>query len=343
MAIAVLGLAPILGVVSSSAVASATSLSQDRAKAQTLLNQINTINARVERLGQKYDLAQIHLHRINNEIVNTKSVVASIKGRVERGNTQLRHDVIFSYVTSGAGQRTNPLFTPNATNIGATKVYSKLAEGNISTTIANLKSYRIELTRERSLLSSEDARARAATRTAASSFHSAKILQATLKNTLSQVKGQIGVFVSEAQAAQNAQSASSLQNAQPVAGFPAPPPDSKANIAIRAALSMVGVPYVWGGASRSGVDCSGLVMLAYAAAGIQLSHYSGSQYQETMRVPLYDIQPGDILFYGPGGDEHEAMYLGQGKMVEAEMTGTLVHVVPVRLGYGFTGLGRPRG
>jgi cell wall-associated NlpC family hydrolase len=83
-------------------------------------------------------------------------------------------------------------------------------------------------------------------------------------------------------------------------------------------------------------------MLAYEAAGIDFPHYSGAQYEDTERVPLYDIEPGDLLFYGYNGDEHVAMYVGHGDMIEAEETGTRVHITPIRLGYGFVGLGRPR-
>jgi len=323
--------------------AGAATLAQERNSASILLRQINNTNAQVERLGQKYDEAQIKLHRINNIITNTKAMVASIKGKVESGNAQLRQDVIFAYVTNGVTSANNALFTSNASSTSATNVYSQLAEGNISATIAGLKNYRIQLTHERGLLNAEDANARAVTRDAASAFHHARVLQASLNHTLAQVKGQIAVFISEAQAAAAAKSASYLRGAKPIAGFAAPPPDSRADVAIRAALSLIGTPYVWGGASRSGVDCSGLVMLAYDAAGISLSHYSGAQYSETMRVPLVDIQPGDLLFYGYNGDEHVAMYVGHGQMIEAEMTGTRVHIVPVRLGYGFAGLGRPRG
>jgi cell wall-associated NlpC family hydrolase len=322
----------------------AVGLSSERAQATTLLNQINTINGQVERLGQKYDAAQIKLKRIQNEIVNTKAVVAGIQGKLDKGNLQLRADAVFAYVTNGSSARGNPLFNSNAATAGATNVYNQLAEGNIATTLANLKNYRIKLTKERSLLAAEDAQAAAATRGAAGSFHSAKLLQAKLKNTLAQVKGQIATFIAQAQAAAAAKDASTLQTASPSgSSFPAPPPNSRANIAVNAALTYIGVWYSWGGASRSGVDCSGLVMLAYDAAGISLSHYSGAQWNETMRVPLYNIQPGDILFYGYHGDEHEAMYVGHGQMIEAETTGTRVHIVPVRLGYGFTGLGRPRG
>jgi cell wall-associated NlpC family hydrolase len=222
-------------------------------------------------------------------------------------------------------------------------VYSQLAAGNINTTIASLKTNRIKLTRERGQLAAEDRHARSLTRDAAHSLHTAKMIQSGLNNTLAHVKGQIAVFLSQAEAAATAASTAALNNAAaPANNVVPPPPDSKANIAIAAAEQYIGVPYVWGGASRSGVDCSGLVMLAYDAAGIYLPHYSGGQYDDTMRVPLVDIQPGDLLFYGYNGDEHVAMYVGGGQMIEAEMTGTTVHIVPVRLGYGFVGLGRPR-
>jgi cell wall-associated NlpC family hydrolase len=322
--------------------AGASNITNSRHEATILLSQINRINGEVGRLGQKYDEAQIKLRRLTNEIANTKAMVEQVKSDVTKGNNQLRSDVIFAFVTSGATEGNNPLFSSNASKLGSTSVYTQLAEGNISSTIANLKNYRIKLIQDRGLLRAEDANARAVTVDAASSFHKSKLLQASLNHTLAQVKGQIATDVNQEEAAAAAASAGTLSSAGPVAGFPAPPPDSRANIAIREALSYLNVPYVWGGASRSGVDCSGLVMLAYDAAGIYLPHYSGAQYDDTERVPLYDIEPGDLLFYGPGGDEHVAMYLGKGMMIEAPETGQVVHVTPIRLYGGFVGLGRPR-
>jgi len=322
--------------------ASATNIADQKAKAATLLSQIQRINSRVGLLGQRYDEALVKLHRMNNEIANTKNVVAQIENSVAKGNNQLRMDAIFAYVTSGSAQSTNPLFTTNATQIGSTKVYSELAQGNINTTLAGLKNYRIHLTSERALLKQQDQQAADTARQAASAFHDAKLLDASLQRALGQVKGQIANFIQQAQAAQAAQSASTLQNATSSVGFPAPPPNPRAAIAIKTALSYIGVPYVWGGASRAGVDCSGLIMLAYAAAGIFFPHYSGAQFADTVRVPLVDLQPGDLLFYGYNGDEHVSMYLGKGEMIEAPYTGSYVHITPVRLGYGFAGAGRPR-
>jgi len=69
--------------------------------------------------------------------------------------------------------------------------------------------------------------------------------------------------------------------------------------AVAAAESYLGVSVPVGGASRAGVDCSGLVMLAWEAAGVSLPHYSGAQMADSTPVPLSDLEPGDLLFYGP--------------------------------------------
>ena len=322
--------------------ANAAGIASERAKATVLYAQIQSTNSRVEFLGQQYDLAQIKLRQLGNKIDATKALIAQIERDVAKGNLQLKADAIFAYVTHGAFARSAPLFTTNPVKRQATDVYNKIAEGNVNMTLALLETYKIRLTHAQSTLVAEDRQAVDAIRTAARSFHEAKLLQASLRHTLRQVKGQIADYIHQQEVAAAAQSAAALRDARPVVGFAAPPPNSRANIAVRAALSFVGVPYVWGGASRRGVDCSGLTMLAYQAAGIFLPHYSGSQYTAAVPVPLFDLRPGDLLFYGPGGDEHEAMYLGNGKMIEAEHTGTFVLITDVRLGYGFVGAGRPR-
>jgi cell wall-associated NlpC family hydrolase len=322
--------------------ADAAGIASERAKAAVLYAQIQSTYGRVEFLGQQYDEDQIKLREIGNKISTTKAIVAKVERSVAKGIAQLRADAIFAYVTHGAAVGSIPLFSTNPTKSLATNVYGQIAEGNVSTTLALLETNKIRLTHERLMLVADNRQAAAAARTAARAFHEAKLLQASLQHTLSQVKGQIADYIRQQVAAAAANSAAALRDARPVLGFAAPPPNSRADIAIRAALTFVGIPYVWGGASRRGVDCSGLTMLAYDAAGIHLPHYSGAQYAATVRVPLFDLQPGDLLFYGANGSEHEAMYLGHGKMIEAEHTGTFVLITDVRLGYGFVGAGRPR-
>ncbi|MGH8918329.1 MAG: C40 family peptidase, partial [Acidimicrobiales bacterium] len=75
-------------------------------------------------------------------------------------------------------------------------------------------------------------------------------------------------------------------------------------------------------------DCSGLVMWAYAQAGISLPHYSGAQYSMGVHISMSQLQPGDLVFPSNPG-EHVAMYVGGGNIVEAPYTGATVHVIPM--------------
>ncbi len=127
----------------------------------------------------------------------------------------------------------------------------------------------------------------------------------------------------------------------------APPPTAAGGEgAVQAAESQIGVPYVWGGESPKGsadpgFDCSGLTAWSWGQVGVGLPHYSGAQMADSAPVPISDLQPGDLLFYGPGGSEHVAMYVGPGEMIEAPYTGASVWVTGLRLGDGFVGAGRP--
>ncbi len=123
-----------------------------------------------------------------------------------------------------------------------------------------------------------------------------------------------------------------------------PPPTTGAQGAVDAAMSMRGVPYQWGGASPStGFDCSGLMMWAWAQAGRSLPHSSRMQYSVTRRVSASDLQPGDLVFYGPSasGIHHVAMYIGGGQIVDALNSGSVVSVRSIGYPGSIYGYGRP--
>lgn len=113
---------------------------------------------------------------------------------------------------------------------------------------------------------------------------------------------------------------------------PDPKPSSKVETAIAYAQAQLGEPYKWGGAGPSSWDCSGLVMKAYGAAGIKLSHYAPTQFTAGTKVSVNSIKRGDLLFWSNGSVSsiyHVAIYLGNGKMIHAPRTGRNVEIVSV--------------
>jgi peptidoglycan DL-endopeptidase CwlO len=98
--------------------------------------------------------------------------------------------------------------------------------------------------------------------------------------------------------------------------------------ALRAALTKVGDPYVWGAAGPAAFDCSGLVMWAYAQEGIHLDHYTGDQWTEGEHISRSQLRPGDLVFFFPD-ISHVGMYIGNGLMVDAPTFGQPVQVQPV--------------
>jgi cell wall-associated NlpC family hydrolase len=109
-----------------------------------------------------------------------------------------------------------------------------------------------------------------------------------------------------------------------------------------AAVSRVGMPYVWGAAGPTSFDCSGLVQWSFAQAGVVMPRVAADQARTGPAVPVNALAPGDLLFYytdptAPGYISHVAIYLGDGMMIQAPQPGMNVEIVPVDLGNGYAG------
>ncbi|MDF2978928.1 MAG: hypothetical protein K0S40_3656 [Actinomycetospora sp.] len=117
----------------------------------------------------------------------------------------------------------------------------------------------------------------------------------------------------------SATSTDSQEEAAPSAG------SSAASEIIAAARSQIGVPYVWGGTSPDGFDCSGLTQYAFGKAGVELPRTSRAQATEGQEVDADSMQPGDLIFFN-SPVSHVGIYIGGGQMIEAQQTGTDVKV-----------------
>jgi cell wall-associated NlpC family hydrolase len=333
-------------VLGLSSPAGAATIADLKAKAASIESQINAAGMEISALGQKYDEAESQIATLSTQIAATQSSITKDRQRVHSDQVTLRNAVLNNYMTDGSAAASNPLFAANEKTLGDEAEYSQVAEGNLGTAVADLHTAQVQLGIQEGTLNSQRSQQEAAASSAANARAAADQQQASEQSALSQVNGQLSILVNQEQEAAALASQSTTQARLASARYSQiPPPPSAggaAGMAVAAAESQLGVPYVWGGESPGvGFDCSGLTAWAWGQAGVPLPHYSGSQMADTTPVPVSDLEPGDLLFYGPGGSEHVAMYIGDGKMIEAPYTGAYVWITALRLGDGFVGAGRP--
>ena len=104
--------------------------------------------------------------------------------------------------------------------------------------------------------------------------------------------------------------------------------------AVDLAMQFLGVPYVWGGTSPSGFDCSGLVYYVYGQLGYSLNRVADDQMKNGIPVSFEELAPGDLVGFGTGGyASHIGMYIGDGKMIHAPHTGDVVKITDITTGY----------
>jgi peptidoglycan DL-endopeptidase CwlO len=376
----VLALAASIGitsaVISTARPAGADQLSDAKAEAAAVTAKLQGINAQRASLSDQVQSATYQISQLNDQIAANQKQVAKDQAEVTKDTTQLRAQAVSDYTSSGTSNQVTQMFSSDPNTSGIRSEYSSIATGNVTTTIDNLHTAQAQLQATQAALQQQQTSKTNTRNQLQSSVDQAAQLATQYQGTLNSVDGQIQQIVQQQQAAAAAAAAQAAKaafnaklaasqkaqaTAQTVAQTSpgrsggnsggsstatavstAPPPPVPAGVsgAIQAAEGEIGVPYVWGGSSPSGFDCSGLVMWSYARAGISLPRTSGAQYAATTHISLADMQPGDLLFYGPGGSEHVAMYVGGGSMIEAPFTGASVWISSVRTGDGFAGVGR---
>jgi peptidoglycan DL-endopeptidase CwlO len=361
----------------------ADTINGDKAYAAELVAQIQQENNAISELNEEYDQAEIQLQQIDAQITSNQAAVAHSDKAVQSDMGTLRNEALDEYMSGGPNSSIAQLFSGGGYAQSDAQEYLNLAGGNISTAIDQLHVDQQNLSVRRQALNSAESAKKSTLAKLSSERNQASQEEQKLTETLSQVRGRIATLVHEQQVAEAqaeeraflarvaaerqaqlaaqraaaeaaaaaeqaaAAAAEQAQQTPPAITTPppsAPPSDGNAGaIAVHAAETQIGVPYVWGGSTPGvGFDCSGLTMWSWAQAGVELPHSAAMQMQEVTPVPLNDLQPGDLLFYydSPGYVGHVTMYIGPGEMIQAEETGTNIMITPIWY-QNLAGAGRP--
>ncbi len=345
--------------------ASADALASAQAQAAQITSQLATDQQRLDTTSEQYDAAEQQVQQVDQQITQIKSTVAQDQTNVAADTSDLRQQAVASYMAGSSDTDLQTLFSSNSEQATVTGEYQSVASGNISGAIDALSVAQSRLASQQSQLESAQSQAQSALTEASDAQQAAQQTVANQQATLARVKGQIGTLVAQRQAAEAAASHAAFLARQAAAAaaaarnpvtspsrgndpsvpvrpvLPNLPASGGAATALAAAESQIGVPYVWGGESPGrGFDCSGLTQWAWRQAGVSLPRTAAAQYDAIPHVPLSDLQPGDLLFWGYGGISHVGMYVGGGDIINAPETGELVRIEPI-WNSGLVGAGRP--
>ena len=321
-----------------------SSISSKRAEAQQVSNEINGLNANLSRADELLNLANLKLTSVKRDIVENRRELRIAKANLAKSRRTIAHRLVTLY-TNSTGTSTlelilgakslddilNQLDTENRVSSVDAQVI-----GQVEVFKASVKEHARKLALEHQQVDHLVAMRR-------TQQHAIEVRLGERRQLLSSLNGEIAQLVhqqevaqmisaqrarqsaAEAQAAQQQAAAGAVvgATAQTPEGATVVPPSSYGGV-VGIALSYQGTPYVWGGASPGGFDCSGLVMYAYSQVGVSLPHSSYAMYGMGVGVPRDQLEPGDLVFFDGLG--HVGLYIGNGLFVHAPHTGTVVQV-----------------
>jgi cell wall-associated NlpC family hydrolase len=333
-----------VGTVSSAA---GSPVDEKRAQAARIQRQIEANGDRIAALGEQYNGARIEFNRTIAGIADARRRFDEAQAQVDAKRALLQRRAANLYTGASADTPLRAIDVEDVGELARRSKYGAAASGVDNRAIGDLKLAQERLDDQRKALELEQAAAKRRRDAAAATKREIEQANASQQQLLSQVKGELARLVDQerrrreaaaAAAARAATTSRSTRGAAPAAvdpasvggGFVGPIPTSGGVGAVIAyARAQLGKPYVFATAGPNTFDCSGLTKMAWAQAGVSMAHFSGAQYNAFPHVPISALQPGDLVFKGPGGRDHVALYIGGGMQIAATHTGDYVRLQPL--------------
>jgi cell wall-associated NlpC family hydrolase len=322
---AILAIALIPGPVS------AATIAQKKAQAQHLAAEVQSLNTKMEIAVEAYDAANQKLSDVQTQIRANQHELIVARYNLLVARQTLTQRVVSLYKQDKTDMLDVLLSTRSFDQLVTEVDAMRQVDQSDSQTVSTITALKKQITERRKALLLEGKRAAALVAQRATTkrqvYSDLSYRQAKLRGVQKQVNA---MEAAEARAAKLAAERAAAAHAgasqvQPNPGGTTSSAGAHGGV-VAIAQRYLGVPYVWGGASPAGFDCSGLVMYCYAQLGISLPHNAAMQYAVCTPVAHGSEQPGDLVFFGSsaGTIHHVGIYVGGGSMIDAPYTGAVV-------------------
>jgi len=304
-------------------------------RVNAIIDELDRIGVQMDQLAEMYAQANNDQEDLVVEIAATEKRIKQKENELAAMQTDLRAVALKSFVSGGMSNSLSSVLssTRGLTDSVSKKYLTSVALNAGAGNTDALQALIDDIAKERSALQSQAKKASRAADYAVERLKAAESLASTYTQRQAEAEQQLGTLIrSERQRRETSALASAQAEAAKFKGLKftnVTPPSSRAGVAVKAALSQLGVKYVFG-AKSPGVafDCSGLTSYAWGVAGVGIPRVSRMQYAALTKIPTAAAQPGDLIFsYNP--ISHVGLYLGGGQMVQAPRTGDVVKISAV--------------
>ena len=332
-------------VFASSSATADPSISSKRQQAQAVLGQVQELDSKLSHAIESYNLANIQLSQIDADLKTNGRHLVIAKQSLGIAQVHIAQRLRALYINGDSGGAVEVILGAKSLDDLLDRFdMAQRVGGQDSRVLAEVRNFRSEVKIRGAKLRSDRARQAQVVADRASQKQWIEGKLAERRQLLSSIQGEIArMQAAEArrQAALEAQARARLaatraEASQPQALQYSTPSDSSSAYSVPVASSQyggvvgiamqyLGTPYVWGGASPGGFDCSGFAMYVYGQMGVSLPHNAAMQYNTVgTYVPRDQLEPGDLVFFDGLG--HMGIYIGGGQFIHAPHTGDVVKI-----------------